>query len=88
MFNIVKKEKHQMELPDFSRGSIDIVYPFENLSVGDFFEIFVDSEKDWDQEVMYEHDCVFARNHGSEDSKVFRHQPLRPERLIRIWRIK
>lgn len=88
MLNIKKKSDHGVAIPEFSRSGETRTYPFGDLSVGDFIEIFVDHNKDWEQEVMFEHDIVFAWNNNSNDDKVFRHQPLLAERLIRIWRIK
>lgn len=88
MFSIKKKSDHGIEMPIFSRVHETKDYPIADLSVGDFLEIFVDHEKDWDLEVMYEHDIVFSLNNDVDDGKKFRHQPLLAERLIRIWRIK
>jgi len=87
MFKILRKHEHKSEIPNFARAQEVSSYPFEDLSIGDFIEIFIDHDKDWEIEVMYEHDIVFSRNHESSDGKMFRHQPLLAERLIRIWRI-
>ena len=88
MFKIFVKHEHNLEMPDFSRAGEDKSYPFDELTVGDFLEIYIDDHKDWDQEVMYEHDVVFYLNEKAAGSKSFRHQPLRNERVIRVWPVK
>lgn len=88
MFKIHKKNDHGLEIPKFSREGERKTYPIADLLVGDFLEIYVDHDKDWETEVMYEHDIVYSLNHEATDGKAFRHQPLLAERLIRIWRIK
>lgn len=87
MFKIFKHGKHEKEIPVFSRDVTPKHYPFDDLSYGDFIEVYVDHDKDWDQEVMFEYDLVFNRNHVATDSKIFKAQPLSAVRIIRIWRV-
>jgi len=67
--DIVESAAHLFKEPNFARVQELSSYPFEELSIGDLIKIFIDHDKDWDIEVMYEHDIVFSRNHESSDGK-------------------